>query len=92
LDNYSETWPRSGMMRNGIAYRLPTLALRINETESGSWPTPTARDWKDTGNLSNVPENGLLGRFFKNRFGINLPPIVSEWLMGFPSGWTDCER
>ena len=64
LDNYSETWPRSGMMRNGTAYRLPTLALRINETESGSWPTPTARDWKDCGSLENVPENGLLGRYF----------------------------
>lgn len=31
-----------------------------------NWPTPTARDWKDTGNLENVPENGLLGRVAMN--------------------------
>ncbi len=36
---YSETWPRSGMTRNGIAYRLPTLARLTGETESGLWPT-----------------------------------------------------
>jgi hypothetical protein len=27
-----------------------------------AWPTPTARDWKDTGDLSKVPPNGLLPR------------------------------
>ena len=41
---YSETWPRSGTMRNGIAYLLPTLAPLTVETESGLWPTPTAMD------------------------------------------------
>ena len=29
---------------------------------SGHWGTPTARDWKDTGDMTNVPTNGLLGR------------------------------
>ena len=38
---FSETWPRSGMMRNGIAYRLPPLVPLTSETASGSWPTPT---------------------------------------------------
>ena len=37
---YSEAWPRSGMTRNGIAYRLPTLAHRTSGTASGLWPTP----------------------------------------------------
>lgn len=31
-----------------------------------NWPTPTARDWKDTGNMENVPENALLGRAVLN--------------------------
>jgi hypothetical protein len=31
------------------------------------WGTPTARDWKDTGDMTNVPENGLLGRQVLNR-------------------------
>lgn len=30
------------------------------------WGTPTTRDWKDTGNLENVPEDGLLGRMAAN--------------------------
>lgn len=38
---YSETWPRSGMTRNGTAFRLPPLALRMNATGYGLWPTPT---------------------------------------------------
>jgi hypothetical protein len=40
LEEFSETWPRSGSMRNGIAFRLPPLAPRTEETEFGLWPTP----------------------------------------------------
>ena len=39
---FSETWPRSGLMLNGIAYRLQPLVPRTAEIESGSWPTPSA--------------------------------------------------
>jgi hypothetical protein len=46
LATYSQTWPRSGMMRNGIAYRLPPLAPTTFETASGSLPTPTAQGLK----------------------------------------------
>lgn len=31
-----------------------------------AWPTPTTRDWKDTGDLKNVPENCLLARRVMN--------------------------
>jgi len=41
LTEFSETWPRSGMTRNGIAYRLPPLAPLTEEIASGLWPTPT---------------------------------------------------
>ena len=40
---FSETWPRSGMMRSGIAYQLPPSAPLTGETASGSLPTPTAK-------------------------------------------------
>jgi len=40
LSVYSETWPRSGMTRNGTAYQLPPLVPLTDGTESGSWPTP----------------------------------------------------
>jgi hypothetical protein len=39
---YSERWPRSGLMQNGIAYRLPVLVPRISGTGSSFWPTPKA--------------------------------------------------
>jgi hypothetical protein len=94
LDEFSGTWPRSGMTRSGTAFRLQPLAPLTAETASGllptpaasmaerggrgdllqvvrgnpspsghfKWPTPTARDWKDTGDLTGVPENSLLPR------------------------------
>lgn len=42
----SETWPRSGMTRNGIAYQRAPLALLTGETESGLLPSPSATDSK----------------------------------------------
>ena len=49
LSVFSGTWPRSGMMRNGTAYRLPTLAPLTAGTGYGSSPThsiptPTTQD------------------------------------------------
>src|SRR5579871_3203682 len=32
LETFSETWPRSGLMRNGTAYRLPPLVPLTAET------------------------------------------------------------
>ena len=37
---FSETWPASGMTRNGLAFELPTLGHRTSGTESSSLPTP----------------------------------------------------
>lgn len=41
---FSETWPRSGTMRNGIAYQLPPLAPLTDATGFGLWQTPVADD------------------------------------------------
>jgi len=72
LDEFSETWPRSGMMRNGIAYQLPPLALRTDGIESGSWPTPRA-------------SSAMAGNFTQNtlsRTRGNLEEVVAQqmWL------------
>ena len=40
LELFSETWPRSGMTRSGIAYQLPPSAPLTDGTESGYWRTP----------------------------------------------------
>lgn len=53
-DEYSETWPRSGTTRNGVAYERPTSARRIDDCASLSWPTPTESDAGGAGNR-NLP-------------------------------------
>jgi len=42
-ERFSETWPKSGMMRNGIAFRLSPLVPTTYENVYGSLPTPTAQ-------------------------------------------------
>ncbi len=39
-EEYSETWPMSGIMRSGSAFPRPPLAPRTSGTEPSSWPTP----------------------------------------------------
>ena len=42
-DEFSETLPRSGMMRNGSVFQLPPL-VRLTGGGSGLWPTPITAD------------------------------------------------
>jgi hypothetical protein len=44
LEPFSETWPRSGLMRNGMCWERTTLAPITAESESGLLPTPRASD------------------------------------------------
>lgn len=48
---------------SSITLKLPGAAKAL---QASAWQTPTTRDWKDTGDLSNVPENALLGRVAAN--------------------------
>ena len=72
---------------------------RIKENWKGSYsigladriamlPTPTSRDYKDTGTMKNVPVNALLGRELGKNHGMKLQPAFAEWMMGFPPEWT----
>jgi hypothetical protein len=40
LARWSETWPRAGMTRSGIAYQRQPLAPLTDVIASGLWPTP----------------------------------------------------
>ena len=83
-------FPRWGMMRDGELYPLQIAMPHMKEKEFGLevFYTPTARDWK-----------GMSGKGFRERHGEkkNLAdflggvpnPEFSEWLMGWPIGWTD---
>lgn len=63
----------------------PSLAVAVR-----NWPTPTSRDWKDGSSIGAAPVNGLLGRAVNPTPATgSLNPTWVEWLMGFPTGWSD---
>jgi len=53
LDEFLETWPQWGLMRDGECWEQRTLEQSIRETEFGSseknWPTPTASQARSEG-------------------------------------------
>lgn len=49
LEESSVIWPRWGLMLGGVCWELVTPELHTSEKGSGSWPTPTATDWKGSG-------------------------------------------
>jgi len=89
LAEFWETWPRSGMMRSGTAYQLPTLGPGIDGTEFGWLPTPTKSDGKGSprgrffgsptyrSNLKEALRDGPADPVYPN------PDFVEE-MMGFP--------
>jgi site-specific DNA-cytosine methylase len=56
------------------------------------WATCTSRDYKDTGDCTNVPTNGLLGRMVHpSKSEGSLNPDWVEILMGLPIGYTNID-
>ncbi len=86
LAEFSETWPRSGTMRNGTAYQLPPLVPLTDEIGSGLWPTPKEQNARGAGEV-----HGDGGPSLDVAVGGSLNPTWVEWLMGFPLGWTALE-
>lgn len=98
LADFSGTWPRSGTMQNGIAYRLPSLVPRTYVTGCGLLPTPS----KGCGRALGYPilsmweswaMNGHQARscHYLAALGWTAKQIVTayEVMMGFPKRWTD---
>lgn len=58
------------------------------------WPTPTARDHFPPHTAEYIAAKKAQGHGMSNlndRVGGSLNPTWVEWLMGYPSGWTDLE-
>ena len=102
-DWFSESWPRSGMTRNGIAYQLPVLAPLTVEIEHGFLPTPSAREGKDQSQASILASldrgDGVakkicaLSPMLRSSTEIvGLHPSFAEWMLGYAIGFTVCER
>lgn len=90
LETFSQTWPISGMTRNGIAYQLPPLVRDIEESGSGSFPTPTQSMGKRGWGLSRSGRARASASTSQNafRYGYKPPILLLEWLMGYPPGYT----
>ena len=102
---FSETWPRSGLTRNGTAYQLPLSALHMVETGCGFWPTPNkSNGFTPFSMLTMQRKKRGETRPSGCKMGFDLKweeravpylvdgwinPILAEWLMGFPTGHTD---
>jgi hypothetical protein len=94
LEPFLETWPRWGMMHAGECWELATPELPTNESESGSWPTPTKSTAGKSDRTLEMVKQGkrqqTLDRALAIRgHGVGLPnPMWVEWLMGWPTDWT----
>lgn len=69
-ESYWETWPKAGMMQDGVCYPLKTWEHHIRDEEYGLWPTPTYGDVElerrkgnlyktKTGSVRAMNENGV---------------------------------
>jgi len=76
LEPFSETWPRWGLMRDGECWEQQMSGLRINETESGLWPTPRSCSAMAA---TITPENS----WAENRFP-NLETVVGRRMFPTP--------
>lgn len=96
-DEFSETWPQAGAMRNGECWERPTLAPTTNEREYGFWPTPQATDAMrarmkvESFQKVHADSRGgrsYLARVLAHEFGLSQSAEFSEWLMIWPNGWS----
>ena len=83
------TLPSWGLMRGGLVFQPEMLERPISESASGFWATPQASDGRrvisgfgsNLRNGKNLPELGTAEGWIN--------PELSEWLMGWPQGWSD---
>ena len=81
-----KTWPKSGTLLNGVCF-LPTKKERSTSEKGYSFlPTPTAHNAKEGAYPAEWTRNT---RTLATYAGGKINPEWTEWLMGWPIGWTD---
>jgi len=76
LDEFLETWPQWGLMRDGECWEQQMLAQTIRGTESGlseKLPTPTASDYKSQPTSKSWKAKGAIN------FKLSNPEIQAMW-------------
>jgi len=93
LDEFLETWPQWGLMRDGECWEQTQLDLLITEPEFGWLPTPTVSDSSGAGR--DGPRKGTHSisswkDYLSKHYRMAYPPVnATEYMMGWPLGWTD---
>ena len=95
LTEFSGTWPRWGMMRDGELSGLATPVLTTSAREYGWRPTPRKQLQDRKIFMRDTYKTNL-----EEWFGIHSPHLIGsrcdpnhvEWMMGWPIGWTDLPR
>ena len=99
-----QTFPNWGLMQDGELWEQTVLVPPTEGKDFGWWPTPVASDWM-TGQTNGIEYTGKrfvrtsqktgtefgakLTSAYRLMTGNHLPPTFSEWMMGWPIGWTD---
>lgn len=102
LEEFSLTWPKSGMMQNGTVFRLRLLGQSSSAKECSLWPTPQASEsfrltMKLESSLKGIEKSRKGGgavdvsRVIAEEFSAYPTPNLYEWVMGFPQNWTEIE-
>ena len=95
LAEFSETWPRAGTIRNGIAYQRKPLAPLTGGTGCFLLPTLSANESKGSGRDRYEGSQNFHGSKASEGLRtcaedpIYLNPLFGERMMGLPEGWTD---
>lgn len=101
LEQSSVTWPRWGLMHDGECWEVTTLEPPSVENESGYLPTPRASVgthgicWKRAKNGEHRSQiEDYLAWLSLNHGGqvirgLTVNADFQDWLMAFPSAWTD---
>jgi hypothetical protein len=80
LDEFSQTWPQWGLMRDGECWEQRTLAQTTKETEFGFWPTPRVLEIDESygGYINRMMRSGNPKNIGKTR-PQNLTMAVKMW-------------
>jgi len=82
----SKTLPRWGTMLNGECYQQPLLVLTTKEKGCGLLPTPTCHNAKEGAYPAEYKRKTPT---LATHVGGKIHPEFTEWMMGWPLGWTD---
>lgn len=86
LELFSGSWPRRVTMRNAILFQPVKSVRHIHAKGCSFWPTPRASQGGGNAGGSGARKTALKnGTYIPGKMN----PELSEWLMGFPIGWTE---